>query len=173
MFGGRARAARRAQAEADRLGRQADEYAQQAGQQPSGDRGPAPAGRAYTVEKDGVTFNWSELGVKAMEAAGYDTSEILAGYGAGPELQDAGLDAEIDRLTLTLPPEPGDPSDWRQSRAGSTPHKSQMVKEYQHLSAIANAPGGCVERHVRGPPGWPHGARCTQLNERWKTTGQA
>jgi hypothetical protein len=81
MFGGRARAERRARAEADKLGRQADEYAQQAGQQPSTDRGPEPSGDTYAVEKDGMTLNWSELGVEAMEAGGYDTSQILGGYG--------------------------------------------------------------------------------------------
>jgi len=42
MLGSKARAERRARAEADRLGDLADEYAQQAGEQPSSDRGPEP-----------------------------------------------------------------------------------------------------------------------------------
>ena len=57
-----------------------------------------------------MTLNWSELGVKAMEEGGYDTSQILGGYGqqAGPSAADdlAAAERACEGWDEPLPTEP-------------------------------------------------------------------
>ncbi len=129
MFGRRARAERRQQAEADRLFALADELAKQAGERPDYRR-EITAGRAARIR--------GELGKDLAQDARAQTAE--------PQLEGARLGVEIERLAEAFPEPEGVPGpDYRRSPAGSDEHRAAYAEGFTANGGAGYAAPGDVD----------------------------